>query len=194
MSYYGKGERGRATELHSKIVRRRYGACLICGERRADQLQACHILGRSASWTRTWSPNLLCMCASCHARSTDDPVLFARWIRQIREHQTGVPDRVHEFMSGLRNRRARSAKMDWERERRALEAEAWLLDRDWAVDVIRKVSSAEFLTIGDRRVASVRDYEEVGRRNPQTDRSEILWITGWGDTNPIPLGACAEEF
>ena len=143
--YYGKGPRGAATELHSKIVRFRYGRCLICGssDDKPGWLQAAHILGRSASYTRTWSPNLICMCAVCHAEMGNDPIRFAGAIEQL-----AGAEAYEEFQAGLWGRRDSRGKFDWEDERLLLEAEAYVLAPDWAQDHIRKRSWAEIDSTG----------------------------------------------
>lgn len=67
---YGKGARGKATKLHSLLVRSR-GRCEKCGS--TNQLQAAHIIGRRFSATRTSELNAWCLCAGCHMRLTEHP-------------------------------------------------------------------------------------------------------------------------
>lgn len=67
---YGKGPKGKATRLHSLVVRKR-GRCQRCGS--TANLQCAHIIGRKFSATRTDENNAWCLCASCHARFTDHP-------------------------------------------------------------------------------------------------------------------------
>ena len=67
---YGKGPKGKATRLHSLVVRKR-GRCERCGS--TANLQCAHIIGRKFSATRTDERNAWCLCASCHRRLTDHP-------------------------------------------------------------------------------------------------------------------------
>lgn len=75
---YGKGAKGRATKLHAQLVRSR-GRCEGCGS--TANLQCCHILSRSFNSTRTDEDNAICGCASCHARWTQNPLLFGDFVR-----------------------------------------------------------------------------------------------------------------
>ncbi len=77
---YGKGDKAKATRLHSEIIRS-VGYCEHCFKRPpAVQLQCAHIQGRKASATRTLLINAFCLCASCHRIFTDKPLNFSRWI------------------------------------------------------------------------------------------------------------------
>lgn len=69
-STYGKGARGRATKLHSLVIRSR-GRCEKCGSTNA--LQTAHIISRRYAATRTDETNAWCLCAACHMRLTDHP-------------------------------------------------------------------------------------------------------------------------
>lgn len=76
---YGKGKRGKATRLHSLVVRSR-GACERCG--RTDNLQCAHIIGRRYSATRTDETNAWCLCAGCHMRLTEHPDEHVHFVAQ----------------------------------------------------------------------------------------------------------------
>lgn len=67
---YGRGLKGRATKLHSQVVRAR-GACERCGERDYSKLQAAHIVPRRYSVTRCDPTAAWCLCAGCHLRTTE---------------------------------------------------------------------------------------------------------------------------
>lgn len=67
---YGRGNKAKATKLHSLLVRKR-GACERCGSR--SNLQCAHIIGRRYSATRTDEMNAWCLCAKCHLRLTEHP-------------------------------------------------------------------------------------------------------------------------
>lgn len=86
----GKGAKGKATKLHSLIVRARR-SCEACGytcpcptfpERHTVdcRLQCAHIIGRSRPRTRTAIDNGVALCASDHSRFTAEPILWARWV------------------------------------------------------------------------------------------------------------------
>lgn len=67
---YGTGLKGKATKLHSLVVRQR-GVCARCGERQYAKLQAAHIIPRRYSATRCDPENAWCLCAGCHLRLTE---------------------------------------------------------------------------------------------------------------------------
>lgn len=66
----GRGLKGRATSLHSKVVRAR-GACQSCVESDYTRLQCAHIMSRRYAATRTDENNAFCLCARCHMRYTE---------------------------------------------------------------------------------------------------------------------------
>ena len=87
---YGKGEKKKATELHSLLIRS-LGYCENCGysctcpnfpdsHTRDCRLQAAHIISRRYSVTRTMLSNSFSLCASCHRRFTDWPREFSHFI------------------------------------------------------------------------------------------------------------------
>ncbi len=67
---YGRGLKGKASRLHSLVVRAR-GACERCGERDYQKLQAAHIVPRRYSVTRCDPEAAWCLCAGCHLRTTE---------------------------------------------------------------------------------------------------------------------------
>lgn len=69
----GRGDKAKATVLHSQIVRAR-GRCQRCGS--TLNLQCAHVVRRSYSWTRTDVDNAWCLCAKCHFAVDGDPHLF----------------------------------------------------------------------------------------------------------------------
>lgn len=69
---YGRGDQGRATRLHSLIVRAR-GRCARCGSVDPTKLQCAHIIKRRFSATRCDLRNAWCLCASCHFRLETHP-------------------------------------------------------------------------------------------------------------------------
>lgn len=74
---YGKGDRGKATRLHSLIVRSR-GYCQKCST--TLNLECAHIIGRSYASTRTDVENAYCLCKSCHIRFTAHPDEWMQWV------------------------------------------------------------------------------------------------------------------
>lgn len=117
---YGKGDKGKATKLHSVIIRS-LGYCenfQECGyeecpcesrwkHTKACKLQAAHIEGRKASATRTQLRNSFCLCASCHARFTDKPLTFTRYV---------TTTWAQEFREELMRLSNTMTKMDWSTE------------------------------------------------------------------------------
>lgn len=87
---YGKGARGKATRLHSLLVRAR-GSCEACGytcpcptapaSHTADcKLQCAHIIGRARVRTRTDLANAVALCSGDHRRFTSEPIEWGRWV------------------------------------------------------------------------------------------------------------------
>lgn len=117
---YGKGDKGKATKLHSTIIRslgycENYERCgyeeCPCPDKwkhtKACKLQAAHIQGRTASATRTQLRNAFCFCASCHQYYTPKPLSFSRYVTTTwaQEHR--------EELIRLSNT---MTKMDWSTE------------------------------------------------------------------------------
>ncbi len=109
---YGKGPRGKATKLHSQLVRLR-GHCENCWS--VANLQAAHIVPRTWVWTRTDESNAFCLCAKCHARFTDFP---DEWMGFI-ERTIGLAEYLRlkdKALAGVR------VKFDWDTEVLRLQA------------------------------------------------------------------------
>lgn len=109
---YGKGPKGKATKLHSKIIRS-LGYCQHCGESDYPLLQAAHIISRKYSATRTDLSNAFCLCARCHRLYTDFPVLFTEFI-----YEKIGKDKYQE----LHDKAQPTTKMDWDAELARLQA------------------------------------------------------------------------
>lgn len=77
---YGKGKKGTATRLHSKVIRM-IGMCERCLDENYEKLQAAHIISRKYNSTRTDLRNAFCLCASCHRFFTDHPTEFGNFVR-----------------------------------------------------------------------------------------------------------------
>lgn len=71
-SGWGTGLKGKATRLHSQVVRSR-GRCERCGENDPTKLQCAHIVPRRFAATRTDENAAWCLCARCHMRLTEHP-------------------------------------------------------------------------------------------------------------------------
>lgn len=71
-SSYGKGPKGKATRLHSLVVRTR-GRCERCDQTDYSKLQCAHIIPRRYAATRTDEQAAWCLCAACHMRLTENP-------------------------------------------------------------------------------------------------------------------------
>ncbi len=109
---YGKGPRGKATKLHSQLVRSR-GHCENCGSQ--SELQTAHIIRRTWSHTRTDERNAFCLCAKCHRRYTDFPDEFFGFI----ERTIGLAEYLRlkdKALAGVRK------KFDWDAEVLRLQA------------------------------------------------------------------------
>lgn len=107
---YGKGSKGKATRLHSRLVREANNfKCQRCGRGRDDevQLQCAHIISRHVIQTRTDLDNAFCLCASCHWYFGRWPIEFALFVfDKIGE------DKYHE----LKAKAESGAKVDWDLE------------------------------------------------------------------------------
>ena len=66
---YGKGTKGKATRMHSELVRSR-GICARCG-RTHGPFDAAHIIPRRYNAVRTDESNAWCLCKGCHLRTTE---------------------------------------------------------------------------------------------------------------------------
>ena len=79
MSIYGKGSKGKADKLFSKIIRAE-GRCQKCGSQ--DFLQCAHIISSRYANTRVELDNAWALCAKCHRRLTDWPREHSRYITE----------------------------------------------------------------------------------------------------------------
>ncbi len=109
---YGKGAKGKATKLHSQLVRSR-GCCQNCFSTR--ELQCAHIVPRTWAWTRTMEANAFCLCAACHHRFTDFP---DEWMAFV-ESTIGLPDYL---LLKDRAQQGVGRKFDWDAEVERLQA------------------------------------------------------------------------
>jgi len=72
--------RNKLDKIVSEIVRKR-GNCEKCKSK--ENLQACHAFSRKFNNTR-WdidAPNVFCLCASCHRKFHDNPIMFTEWVK-----------------------------------------------------------------------------------------------------------------
>lgn len=116
---YGKGDRGKATKLHSKLVRKRANdTCERCGRTYGDmaesgkpvkQIHCAHIISRHVAVTRTDENNAFCLCASCHFYFGKWPVEFAKFIFE----QIGV-EGYEQLLSKATS--GKGKKVDWAAE------------------------------------------------------------------------------
>jgi hypothetical protein len=112
---YGKGPKGKATRLHSQLVRSR-GACERCGESRYEKLTTAHIIRRTFTATRTDETASWCLCYSCHRITEDFGDEFMELVRR-----TIGEDRYYELkaraLAGMKRTQA-----DWQAEILRLES------------------------------------------------------------------------
>lgn len=82
--------------------------CEHCGiyvtEHERANCHCAHIIGRKHKSTRHDPDNALCLCGSCHAVFTDDPVLFVRWLDSYIGHG------LYEILQEKKNRIMKSYK------------------------------------------------------------------------------------
>lgn len=78
---YGVGDKGKATKLHSLIVRSR-GSCERCGDADYSKLQCAHIIRRTYAWTRTDERGAWALCARCHFHLDNHPDEFMHFVRE----------------------------------------------------------------------------------------------------------------
>lgn len=151
----GKGDRGLATGLHSRLVRCRAGRCQACGAQPPwEQLDAAHIIGRTAAWTRTWSPNLLALCRGCHRRFDQDKTETVRVLTGLCERQGWDLDSFMMTLTRRRNMSSSGQRIDWEDERLTIEVEAM----EYSVEFAR-----DEMTRGSFRTGSVPVIEAMTR-------------------------------
>lgn len=101
---YGKGARGKATKLHSQLVRSR-GRCERCGS--THMIQTAHIISRRYANTRTDENNAWCLCAACHFHLTDHPDEHMHFVAQT----IGMDE-----FDRLKQKALGSGRVDWEAE------------------------------------------------------------------------------
>ena len=83
----GKSERkklvSRLDKVFSEYIRKRDGACVICGKRAPEVRLTCgHLFSRVAYSTR-WDESLaFCQCTGCNNRHEYDPGLFIIWFAE----------------------------------------------------------------------------------------------------------------
>lgn len=112
--------KNRATLLHSQYVRARDKACVRCG--RTDNLQAAHIIGRRAAFTRTDEGNAAALCAACHWHLTEWPHEHVAFFTQY----LGGPDAYQALVDKAREGLGLTLRADYwsaecERLRKLLE-------------------------------------------------------------------------
>lgn len=110
---YGTKAKGKATKLHSLIVRSR-GICESCGETDYAKLQCAHIVSRRYSSTRTLEKNAFALCQRCHMHFTAWPIEFAHFV----ESKIGK-----ESYAVLKQMAQKVTKMDWDEEAARLQVE-----------------------------------------------------------------------
>lgn len=119
---YGKGPRGKATRLHSLIVRA-IGYCERCGtpcpcenaprsHTTSCPLECSHIIGRRYSNTRTDLANAIALCKSCHRQWEEGLLDREALVREVQG--AGV-------YGDLREKARSTAKVDWVAEAQRLE-------------------------------------------------------------------------
>lgn len=91
--------KNKATLLHSQYVRARDKCCVRCG--RTDNLQAAHIIGRRAAFTRTDEANAVALCAGCHLELTEHPHLHVAFFTEYLGGWTAYQALIDKAREGL---------------------------------------------------------------------------------------------
>ena len=112
---YGKGPKGKATRLHSLLVRSR-GRCERCGEARYEKLTTAHIIRRSYTATRTDESASWCLCYSCHRLTEDFPREFMALVEQT------IGMERYEELERLARAGMKRSQADWHAEVLRLES------------------------------------------------------------------------
>lgn len=105
------GAKGKCDELASVLTRYRC-QCEFCGVVLPfGEIDTSHYIGRGFAWTRTYRPNLVAACRSCHRKVESTPARHYRWFVDLRGEE--VEAECHRRAEdGVRS----SLKFDWERE------------------------------------------------------------------------------
>ncbi len=114
---HGKGDKGKATRLHSVYVRTRAGfTCENCGKTREEgQIQCAHIISRHWTATRTDENNAFSLCASCHWFFGKWPLEFAKFV------YSKIGEEEYERLAE-KARQGKGKKVDWASEIERLNA------------------------------------------------------------------------
>lgn len=109
-----------ATDLHSKLVRRRDGRCMAVGAYGVEckgVLQCCHIIGRGELVIRTHLDNAVAMCQAHHRFFTSRPAAWEVWVRsEFPNRWEGLRYIVRKWYE------AGCPSVDWKAERDRLKA------------------------------------------------------------------------
>lgn len=138
------GARGKADALASVLTRYRC-QCEYCGITLPfGEVDTSHYVGRGFTWTRTYRPNLVAACRSCHRKVESRPDLHWRWFVDLRG--ADVERECHErATNGVKS----AIKFDWDKE----------------VDRLAKLVVTEVLPWPDlSEAAEHRAREAVGKR------------------------------
>lgn len=121
----GKGDRGKATKLHSLYVRQRAAfVCQRCGKTRSEgQIQCAHIISRHYGATRTNEYNAFALCASCHWYFGKWPMEFSKFVIDM------IGSEGYEELRTLAENGV-GKKVDWASEIDRLKAKIGELDVD----------------------------------------------------------------
>ena len=79
----------RKADSHFSRKCRTLGYCRNCNA--TKNLQWCHIISRKYYSLRYHKDNCVCLCASCHAKFTDNPIAFADFLKKI------LPAKVYNY-------------------------------------------------------------------------------------------------
>lgn len=131
---YGKGDKGKATKLHSKLVRM-LGYCENCGTSDYAKLTCAHIVKRRYSNTRTKICNAFVLCYSCHRMYEDWPRKFSKFITD------NLGGEKYELLEHIANHG--TTKFDWTTELERLKKIEKEIDEENALGVLNRVKEEE---------------------------------------------------
>lgn len=75
----------RKADTHFSHKCRELGYCQHCNS--TKHLQWCHIISRKYYSLRYYKDNCVCLCASCHAKFSDNPIAFAAFIKKVKSNK-----------------------------------------------------------------------------------------------------------
>lgn len=102
----------KSTKLASKAIRT-IGECECCGQKDFKLLQCSHVISRTYKKVKYDPRNTQCLCATCHAIFTKNPIKFAEFVKNSSigiyvDHMFEIANDTklkvnHDFWNGFNN-------------------------------------------------------------------------------------------